>query len=98
MSKIFDAADHAVATIDEEGHVYTMEGHAIGRVGEDEHVYNTNGNIVGSFDGRGQVYHEGRLIGTVRGNRVFDAHDHYVGKVEGPHGETGGAALLVLVR
>lgn len=99
MSDILDAAGHKLATIGEDGHVRNMMGAVIGRVDESGKVYNGMETQVGSFRSDGGIYKVGTQVGAVHPDgRVFDWQNHYIGKIVGDHIESGGAALLLLVR
>lgn len=100
MSNILDASGNKIATIGEDGKVRNTGGIVIGHVaGSSGEVYNNMAEKVGSFRANGYVYKAGSHIGTVHSDgRVYDWQNHCVGKVVGDHIESGGAALLLLVR
>ena len=99
MGDILNASNHKMATIGEDGKVRNTGGIVIGRVADDARAYNNTGVAVGYYDSNGYVYKGGSHIGTVRSDgKVYDYEDHYIGKVVGDHIESGGAALLLLVR
>ncbi len=98
MSDILNASGQKMATIGEDNKVRNLQGVVIGLVLNNGDVH-SSGRKIGSVDGRGYVYEGGDHIGTVHSDgRVFDYENHYVGKVTGEHTQSGGAALLLLVR
>ncbi len=99
MSNILDASGHKIATIGEDGKVRNAGGVVLGHVSNDDHVFNTVGIKIGYVDSKGYVYRGGSHVGTVHGDgRVYDYEEHYLGKIIGDHIESGGAALLLLIR
>ena len=99
MSDILDASDHKIATIGEDGIVRNLSGANIGHVLANGQVYNNQNNKVGYYKPNGYVYKGTSHIGTIHSDgRVYDYENHYLGKVAGDHEESGGAALLLLVR
>lgn len=99
MGDIYDASGHKMAKIGQDGIVYNTAGVRLGKVLDNGEVHNSNGIKIGRYDGNGYVYEGVNRIGALRENgKVYDYDDHYVGKVIGDHEESGGAALLLLVR
>src|SRR5258706_897788 len=99
MADILNLSGEKLVTMGEDNKVRNGMGVIIGSVLNDGDVYNNMGRKVGNVDGKGYVYEAGSHIGTVHGDgRVFDYENHCVGKVVGGHIESGGAALLLLVR
>ena len=98
MADILDASGDKVATMGEDNKVRNLQGVVIGSVSNTGEVWSI-GRKIGTVDGEGRVYEVGRCIGDVRGDgTVYDSTNHYMGKVEGGHIQSGGAALLLLVR
>ncbi len=98
MADIQDASGQKLGSIGEDNKVRNLEGAVIGSVSSDGQVYSI-GQEIGHVDGRGYVYEGATHVGTVHPDgRVFDAENHPVGKIVGDHIESGGAALLLLVR
>jgi hypothetical protein len=99
MGEIYNAANQKVATIGDDGKVRSITGNLLGEVIQNGDVYNNTSSHIGSIESNGYVYQGATHIGTVHPDgRVFDAENHYAGKVVGAHMESGGAALLLLVR
>ena len=99
MSNILNSLGNKVATIGEDGMVHNLAGVKIGHISEDSHAYNNSGIRVGYFDSKGYVYKGTNHIGTIHSDgKIYDYNNHYLGKVVGDHIESGGAALLLLVR
>ncbi len=99
MGNILDISGHKMATIREDGKVRNTAGVIMGHVSDSGEVYNNMAEKVGSFRANGYVYKAGSHIGTVHSDgRVYDYENRCVGKVVGDHIESGGAALLLLVR
>ncbi len=99
MSDILDISGQKMATIGEDGRVRNTANVIIGYVSSDSEVHNASGSVVGNFGANGYVYKAGSHIGTVHGDgQVFDYENRCIGKVVGDHIESGGAALLLLVR
>lgn len=99
MNNILDATNNKIATIDEQGKVHSLQGTIIGHVNADGSVWSDEGERVGHFDTQGKVFDAGVHVGTVHNDgKVYDINNHYIGKTEGGHLESGGAALLLLIR
>lgn len=99
MNNILDGANHVVGSIDELGKVHDVHGKVLGHVTSDGHVFSDEGEKVGYFDTKGYIYDVTIHVATVHGDgRVFDQQNHYLGKTEGGHLESGGAALVLLIR
>ena len=99
MSDILDASGHKMATIGQDGVVYNLAHVRLGHVDDIGNVYDDKAVKVGNYDGSGFVYEAGRHIGTIHSDgTVYNYENHCVGKVMGDHLESGGAALLLLVR
>ena len=99
MSDILDVSGHKIATIGENGKVHNTANVVMGHVAADGQVYNNVNALVGNFGAQGFVYKQGNHIGTVHPDGgVYDYENHLVGKVVGDHIESGGAALLLLIR
>ena len=98
MADIFNAAGQKMATMNDDNKVRDLQGKVIGSVLNNGDVYNISRKI-GYIDDEGDVYEAGSRVGEVRPDgRVFDYEEKYVGKIVGGHIESGGAALLLLVR
>ena len=99
MSNILDSAGHKLATIGQDGIVYNVLGVKLGRVLDNGDVHNNSGVKIGSYRGDGYVFEAGNHIGTIHSDgRIYDYETDYIGKVAGDHMQSGGAALLLLVR
>ena len=99
MGDILDVSGHKMATIGEDNKVRDLQNVIIGSVLNNGEVFDIKGQKLGHVDGRGYVYEAGNHIGTVNSDgRVYDYENHWVGKISGGHIESGGAALLLLVR
>lgn len=100
MVNILNASGHKIATIDDDGIVRGLMSVKMGRVSFNGDVYDNTGKKVGYFQENGYVYdEETRRVGIVRNDgRVYDYENHYIGKTAGGRIESGGAALLLLVR
>jgi len=98
MNNIVDALNHKVGSIDEQGVVHDFNGKVIGKVVGDD-VFSDEGEKVGYFDTRGYIFDVNIHVATVQNDgRVFDMKNHYLGKTEGGHFQSGGAALVLLIR
>jgi len=98
MNNILDASNHKVGSIDEQGVVHDFNGKVIGKVVGDD-VFSDEGEKVGYFDTKGYIYDVTVHNATVHNDgRVFDNENHYLGKTEGGHFQSGGAALALLIR
>ena len=99
MRDILDIAGHKVATIGEDGKIHSTSGVELGHMGAESHILNKEGVAVGYFDASGHVYRDTSYMGSIYldGN-VYDQGNNHVGKVVGDHMESGGAALLLLIR
>ena len=99
MGDILDISGHKMATIGEDGKIHNVSGIVLGHVAANGDVYNNMGYKVGHFAADGYVYKGVSHIGTVHSDgRVYDYNNSYIGKVVGEHIESGGAALLLLIR
>jgi hypothetical protein len=100
MGDIFDAAGHKLATLGEDKKVRNLHTVIIGHIEQENHLYNNMERLAGRFDNQGYVYDARNMVmGKVHADgKVYDQRNIYVGKVVGDHIESGGAALLLLVR
>lgn len=99
MGDIYDESGHKMATIGQDGIVYNLTRVKLGRVDENGDVFDIANRKIGSFEGNGYVYEGTRHIGTVYGDgRVCDYELDIIGNIKGDHIQSGGAALLLLVR
>ncbi len=99
MNNILDATGYKIGSIDEQGNVHDVNGRVLGRVSSDCHVFSDEGEKVGYFDTQGHIYDAGKHVATVHNDgKVYDNENHYLGKTEGGHLESGGAALVLLIR
>lgn len=98
-TRILDASGRPLGAIGDDNKVYA-EGIAdpIGTVENDREVRDKHYTKIGYFTTEGYVYEGTTHIGTVKNTGyVVDYNDHTVGKVEGGHIFSGGAALLLLL-
>lgn len=98
-TKILDASGRALGAIGDDNRVY-VEGSTdpIGFVENDREVRDKSYSKIGYFTPEGYVYEGSTHIGTVKNTGyVEDYNGHTVGKVEGGHIFSGGAALLLLL-
>ena len=100
MANILDSSGHKLATIDDDGIVKNIQNVKVGKVLFNGDVHDNSGRKIGYFQENGYIYdEETKHIGTVHADgRIYDYEAHYIGKVVGGHIESGGAALLLLVR
>jgi len=98
MSDILNALNQKIGVMGEDNKVRNAQNVVIGSVLNNGDVWNLERKI-GNVDGRGYVYEGGTHIGTVTNDgMVRDYNNHPVGKVKGSHLQSGGAALLLLLR
>ncbi len=100
MGDILDASGHKLATLGEDKKVRDLHSVVIGHVEQENHLYDNMEKSAGRFDNQGYVYDAmNNMMGKVHADgKVYDQRNIYVGKVVGDHIESGGAALLLLVR
>ena len=99
MGDILDASGHKIATIGQDWIVYNTMMVNLGHVQDNGDVYDNMGTKIGGYDGKGYVYEAGKHIGTVHSDgKVYDYENDLIGSVIGNHIQSGGAALLLLVR
>lgn len=101
MSNILDSAGHKLGTIDDDGIVRNTANVKIGKViASNGDVHDNGGRKIGYFEANGYVYdEETQRRGAVHADgRIYDYEGHYIGKVVGDNMQSGGAALLLLIR